>query len=104
MSKPTPDTERDESEKFEKWLDRQLTGDLATGDVETELRMAVSQIRDMPNIPKDYAVKPLLRFFATHRKQLLEAVLEGAETRYCIDEGRYEADKDPYEAVPVSHI
>lgn len=51
-------------DEFEQWLDRQLTGDLATGDLETDLRMAVATIRDMPNIPKDFAVQPLIRFIA----------------------------------------
>lgn len=66
------DTAGSEEEDFEQWLDRQLTGDLATGDLETELRMVVSTIRDMPNIPKDFAVQPLMRFILSHKQQAIK--------------------------------
>ena len=58
-------------DELEKWLDRQLTGDLATGNLETELRMAVSAIRDMSSqTPKDYAVQPLMRFIKKREEQV----------------------------------
>lgn len=56
-----------EGETFEKWLDEQLTGGWSTGELETELRMAVSQIREMPkHLAKDYAVQPLKRFIEAY--------------------------------------
>lgn len=64
-----------QEEDFEQWLDRQLTGDLATGNLETELRMAVSTIRDMPNIPKDFAVQPLKRFIEAYKDNAVEEKL-----------------------------
>lgn len=60
-----------EAEKFEQWLDDQLTGKYATGDIETELRMAVATIRGMPNIPKDHAVQPLKKYI---NRQICEAL------------------------------
>lgn len=68
----------DPGEDFEQWLDRQLTGDLATGNLETELRMAVATILNMPKIPKDYAVQPLIR--------LIDQYMKKAETDARIDE------------------
>lgn len=65
----------DEDEKFEQWLDDQLTGKYATGELETDLRMAVSTIRGMSKMtPKDFAVQPFMRFI---KQREHEAELRG---------------------------
>ncbi|MEI4745938.1 hypothetical protein [Rhodococcus erythropolis] len=64
----TNTTSKDDA--LEKWLDEQLTGKWATGDLETDLRMAVSTIRGMSGkTPKDYAVQPLMRFIKQYGVQ-----------------------------------
>lgn len=70
-----PEPTNDEHKKFEQWLDDQLTGKYATGDLELELRMAVSTIRGMSDkTPKDYAVQPLLRLIHQHTEQATQTL------------------------------
>lgn len=61
-------------EETERWLDSQLTGFWANGNLETDLRMAVATIQSMSHkIPKDYAVQPLIRYI---EKRELERALQ----------------------------
>ena len=87
MTKSEPTIKEDEA--FEKWLDKQLTGDWAQDDMETNLRMAVSTIRDMPKqTPKDFAVQPLIRYInRLMDKREIKALKELPHAGYIGDDG-----------------
>lgn len=51
-----------QEDRFEELLHSKLTGKYATGNTETDLRIAVEMIRSMHNTPEDCAVRPLMSF------------------------------------------